>query len=89
MFLMGENLKAVCVFNSMFDCIARVVPSNTVFVRHCWYHLVSSEIIEAQKSISTVHFLMVISQYFTLLVSYCQYWVSSQMVSENKCPKFR
>jgi hypothetical protein len=50
-----------------------------------WYHQV---IARTPKNILTIQFLMVISQYFTLLVSDCQYLVSNQIISESKCLKF-
>jgi hypothetical protein len=34
-----------------------------------------------------LRFLMVISWYFTVMVSYCQYWVSSPIISESICLK--
>jgi hypothetical protein len=49
------------------------------FVRYCRYHQVLNK---AWKNI-LIHFLVVISQYFTLLILNCLYWVSSHIISES------
>jgi hypothetical protein len=52
------------------------------------YRQVSPGIVKAQKSILMIQFLMVTSQYFTVLVSDHQYRVSDRIVSESICLNF-
>ena len=52
------------------------------------YCQVSPGIARAQKNIWTIQFLIVISQYFTVLVADHQYRVPDQIVSESTCLKF-
>jgi len=43
---------------------------------------------KAQKSILMIQFLMVISRYFTVLVSDCQYQVLDRIILESICINF-
>jgi hypothetical protein len=52
------------------------------------YHQVLPGIVKVQKSILMIRFLMVISQYFAVLISDRQHQVSDDIISECICLKF-
>jgi hypothetical protein len=66
----NEALCKYCLVLLSITKIQNIYRMLLGFVRYYFHHNVSSGIMKALKNVSMIQFLMMISKYFTVLVSY-------------------